>query len=145
MTVKHLDHVNLTVASFDETADWYHRVFGFEIVEEEVTDGVRWGVIRSGDALLCIYEHGAREFADRFELRRKNLHGVAHLALRITEPDEWMATARRENLEINYGGEIAWPSSRSWYVTDPTGYEIEVVSWKDDTVRFQPLGTTAKS
>ena len=62
MQVKHLDHVNLTVRSFDETVDWYRRIFGFEIVEEEVEDGVRWGVIRSGDAMLCIYEHPGREF-----------------------------------------------------------------------------------
>ena len=28
---------------------------------------------------------------------------------------------------------------RSWYIADPTGYEIEVVRWEKDEVRFRPL------
>ena len=137
MKTKHLDHLNLSVRSFDETADWYGRIFGFEIVEEEVSEGVRWGVLRSGDALLCIYEHSAREFLDRFQLREREFHGLAHFALRITDSDEWLAIAKREELAISYGGEVTWPHSRSWYVRDPTGYEIEVVHWQNDRVVFE--------
>ena len=33
MKVKHLDHLNLSVASFEKTSDWYQRVFGFAVVE----------------------------------------------------------------------------------------------------------------
>ena len=40
----------------------------------------------------------------------------------------------REGLEVE---EIVYPHSRSWYVYDPTGYEIEVVSWKGDRVAFE--------
>ncbi|MFI5403950.1 MAG: VOC family protein, partial [Planctomycetota bacterium] len=57
MTVTRLDHLNLTVRDFDETASWYGRVFGFEVVEKETdAQGRPWGVLRAGDALLCIYE-----------------------------------------------------------------------------------------
>ena len=137
MKVKHLDHLNLTVRSFEESADWYRRIFGFEVVEDEVSEGTRWGVLRSGDALLCIYENPDREFADRFQLRERNLHGVAHFALRILDENEWLEIARREGVTINYGGEVTWPHSRSWYIQDPTGYEIEVVRWNDDRIRFE--------
>ena len=78
-----------------------------------------------------------------FERGRRKLHGVAHIGLRILDANEWLATAKRENLEINYGGVVEWPRSRSWYVTDPTGYEIEVACWENDRVRFAPLSTTA--
>ncbi len=139
MAVRHLDHLNLSVNDFDETVAWYGRVFGFELVEETVTDGVRWGVIRSGDALLCIYEHGDREYFDRFQLADRKQHGLAHFALRIDDPDGWLEIARRENLTINYDGEITWPHSRSWYINDPTGYEIEVVRWQNDTIAFDPI------
>jgi catechol 2,3-dioxygenase-like lactoylglutathione lyase family enzyme len=54
MKVQHLDHINITVRDFDQTVDWYRRMFDFELVEEDTTDEVRWGVIRSGEALLCI-------------------------------------------------------------------------------------------
>jgi catechol 2,3-dioxygenase-like lactoylglutathione lyase family enzyme len=74
MKVRHLDHINMTVRDFDQTVDWYGRVFDFELVEEALTDGVRWGVIRSGEALLCIYEDPNREHLDRFELKDRGLH-----------------------------------------------------------------------
>ncbi len=31
MNLKNIDHLNLTVANFDETVAWYGRVFGFEL------------------------------------------------------------------------------------------------------------------
>ncbi|GJM44580.1 MAG: hypothetical protein DHS20C21_14220 [Gemmatimonadota bacterium] len=139
MSVKHLDHLNLTVRNFDESVEWYGRIFGFEKVEEDFQDGVHWGVIRSGDALLCIYEYPTPEHLDRFAARDRGLHSLNHFALRITDADEWLATARREKLKINYGGEVEWPNSRAWYVNDPTGWEIEVVHWKNDEVKFAPL------
>ena len=136
MKVKHLDHLNLSVQSFSETADWYGRVFGFEVVEDKVDQGMRWGVIRSGEAMLCIYEHPELEFADSDEVRAKGLHGINHFGLRITDRETWEETVRREGIEVNYGGPVRWPHSTAWYVTDPTGYEIEVALWDDDETRF---------
>ncbi|MBK9974810.1 MAG: VOC family protein [Planctomycetes bacterium] len=39
MQVKHLDHINLSVASFAKTAQWYERVFGFYVVEQGLREG----------------------------------------------------------------------------------------------------------
>lgn len=143
MQVKQLDHLNLSVQNFDTTVDWYGRVFGFELVEEDVQDGVRWGVIRSGEAMLCIYEHPEHESTDRWKLARRKHHGVAHFGLRVTDADTWRATLAREALPILYGGPVEWQHSVSWYINDPTGYEIEVVSWNHDQIHFEPLGATA--
>jgi hypothetical protein len=105
-------------------------------VEEGLQDGVRWGVIRSGDAMLCIYEHAERRHLDRFELGDHKLHGMAHFGLRITDENEWLETIERENLPLLYDGVIQWPHSLAWYITDPTGYEIEVALWKDGRIDF---------
>lgn len=139
MRVRHLDHLNMTVRDFDQTVEWYGRVFGFELVEEEVTEGVRWGVIRSGEALLCVYEDLNREHLDRFELRDRGLHGMAHFGLRITDEDEWLEVVDREQIEVLYGGTVEWPHSRSWYLKDPTGYEIEVALWHEDQIAFDAM------
>ena len=129
-----MDHLNISVRSFDETADWYARVFGFEVVEDEIdADGVRWGVIRSGEAMLCIYEHPELESG---RPRDRGLHGINHFGLRITDREEWERILEHENLELTWGGEIRWPHSTAWYVTDPTGYEIEVALWDGDKVAF---------
>ncbi|MCA8946658.1 MAG: VOC family protein, partial [Planctomycetes bacterium] len=57
MKVKQLDHLNLSVINFEQSAEWYKRVLGFEIVEQGIQDGQPWGVIKNGDAMLCIYQH----------------------------------------------------------------------------------------
>ncbi len=139
MKIKQLDHLNLSVDSFSDTTNWYARVLGFELVEEGVQDGIRWGVIRSGDAMLCIYEHPEREHCDRFELADRKLHGVAHFGVRITDVDEWLEVLAREKPRLLYDGEITWPNSRAWYILDPTGYEIEVAYWQNDVIVFPPL------
>ncbi len=136
MHLKNIDHINLTVADFDKTVAWYARVFGFELVEEAMQDDIRWGVIRNGDVMLCIYEHTECRHEDRFAMRKKHLHGINHFGLRITDQEDWEATIERENLTILYNGPISWPNNTSWYVADPTGWEIEVALWKDDTIRF---------
>jgi len=140
LIVKHLDHLNISVRDFDETVKWYARVFGFAKVEDGVQDGVRWGVIRGGDAMLCIYEHPSRKHLARFELAGRKVHGVSHFGLRITDEKEWLAIVEREKLDILYDGVIGWPNSQSWYLKDPTGYEIEVALWTNDQIGFGTPG-----
>jgi catechol 2,3-dioxygenase-like lactoylglutathione lyase family enzyme len=127
-----MDHVNLTVRDFKETVDWYRKVFQFKLVEEALSDGVRWGILRSkegsGDHMLCIYEYAERSFWDRHELRRRGLHGVSHWGFRISDPAAWLETLRRLGLDA---ARWEYPHSVSWYVQDPTGYEIEVAYWKE--------------
>lgn len=136
MNVKHLDHLNLSVRNFKETADWYGRVFGFEVVESGLWKGRPWGVLKAGDAMLCAYEDAERKFVDGDGLKASHQHGLNHFALRISDREIWQRTIERENVQVEYGGPVAWPHSRSWYVCDPTGYEIEVVAWNSDEVRF---------
>lgn len=137
MTVKHLDHLNLTVNNFAETAAWYHRVFGFEIVEQGLYNNRPWGVIKAGDAMLCIYEDPKRTHIGSADMRSRGLHGLNHFALRITDPLAWRETMKLENIRPVDGEEWHWPHSTSWYIEDPTGYQIEVAAWDRDEVRFQ--------
>ena len=88
MNVKHLDHLNMSVNDLDETTAWYGRVFGFEVVEDGLSQsGVPFRVLRAGDAMLCIYAQPGREHLDSAALDTRRLHGVSHYALRITDVD----------------------------------------------------------
>jgi len=136
MQLKNIDHINLTVANFDETVAWYQRVFDFELVEEDVQDGTRWGVIRQGEVMLCIYQFAACRLEDRFSLRKMGLHGINHFGLRITDRDVWEKTIDQEKIQVLYDGPIRWKHSTSWYINDPTGWEIEIALWDNDTVVF---------
>jgi catechol 2,3-dioxygenase-like lactoylglutathione lyase family enzyme len=133
MAVKHLDHLNMSVRNLAESIDWYGRVFGFKKVEDGVIEGSPWAILRGGDALLCLYEHPERGEPDA---EKHGHHAPAHFGLRIDDKAAWEATVVREKVPVEYGGAFKWPHSTAWYVTDPTGYEIEVALWDDDRVRF---------
>ena len=131
MDVAGFDHLNLTVRDFGESVGWYGRVFRFALVEEGVREGVRWGVLRSGSgrgsAMLCIYERPDYLTADPESPRPERRHAIRHFGLRIDDEPSWRETLRREGLDHE---ETRWPRSTSWYVNDPTGYEIEVAHWR---------------
>ncbi len=133
MAVKHLDHLNLSVRDLDETVEWYGRVFGFAKVEGGVQDGRPWAILRCGEALLCVYQHPERGVPDPEE---HGHHGLAHFGLRIDDAKAWEGVVAREGVPVEYGGAVRWPHSTAWYVTDPTGYGIEVACWDDDRVTF---------
>ena len=136
MLVKHLDHLNLSVRNFAETAHWYHRVLGFEVVERGEHRGRPWGVLKSGQAMLCAYEDPDRVALIGDDLRVKALHGINHFAIRIADRSGWEKIVQLEGLKVEYGGAYKWPHSVSWYISDPTGYSIEVVSWNGDEIAF---------
>jgi lactoylglutathione lyase len=133
MAVKHLDHLNMSVKDLAESIAWYGRVFGFQKVEGGTIEGRPWAILRGGDALLCLYEHAKRKVPDP---EQHGHHGLAHFGLRIDDRVAWEATVAREKVAVDYGGAFRWPHSTAWYVSDPTGYEIEVALWDDDEVRF---------
>ncbi len=131
--VKHLDHLNLNVLDLEASLDWYSRVFGFEQVEGGVQAGQPWAIVRSGDALLCMYETGEATHRRREAPSRA---AINHFALRITDRDAWEATVAQEELTFSYTSPLTWPSSTAWYVDDPSGYQVEVVLWDEDRVSF---------
>jgi catechol 2,3-dioxygenase-like lactoylglutathione lyase family enzyme len=139
MDVSGFDHLNLTVRDLAESAAWYGRIFRFAVVEEGLWEGVRWAILRSaggrGDAMLCLYERPEYDGADPDLLGRRRMHGIRHFGLRIEDEAAWRELLRREALDTE---EMGWPNSTSWYVNDPTGYEIEVACWKGGRVRFSP-------
>jgi hypothetical protein len=83
--------------------------------------------------MLCIYHCPDYAFVDNAGQKGRGLHGIRHPGFRISDEARWRATIDREGLEVE---ERAYPHSYSWYVYDPTGYEIEVVLWKNDRVEF---------
>lgn len=141
MQVKHLDHLNLTVRSLEETRDFYQRCFGFEVVEAGVSRGTPYQILASGDAVLCAYEAPDRK-DPRQEIPGAPLrHTINHLGLRITDRAAWEAKIQSEDLDIHYGGPVDFPYSVSWYLSDPTGYTLEVALWDQDRLRFPSQGS----
>jgi len=136
MTIKHLDHLNLTVSDLEASVRWYGRVLGFSPVESGIYRGEPWKILRAGEAMLALYQRPGRHHPGDDERGRLDQLGVSHFGLRITDRETWERTIERERVEVAYGGSVRWPHSTSWYVEDPDGYEIEVALWDQDRVAF---------
>ncbi len=128
-TVRHIDHINATVANLDDAIAFYAKVFGFVTVER-VDKNPRWCVLRAADALLCLHEAPL----DRPRRVPREL-AICHFGLRIAgRPEDFRAHLVRVDVPIAL--DLEYPHSKSVYVKDPTGHLIEVAFWKDDVMRF---------
>ena len=137
--VQHLDHLNLSVADLADTVRWYALVFDFEQVEAGVNDdGQPWAILQSGQALLCVYQRPGATFVDRFARKARGEHGIAHFALKLSDREEFERRVKALGVRYTYGdGAIRYPASTSFYVADPTGYQIEVVFWDEGRAAFR--------
>ena len=86
--------------------------------------------------MLCIYEALDSFLLSKLEMKKKGLHYLAHVGLRITDKESWENIITRGSLSLLYDGVIQWSHSLAWYINDPTGREIEVVYWENDTINF---------
>ena len=139
MSVHQVDHLDLTVRDLEESIAWYSEIFGFHVVERGERPSGPWAIIRSGEALLCIYEAPLRKPPSRYLRDGGERHVVYHFGLRISGRTEWLQTVEKHQLELEFGGEAEYPHSSSWYVADPTGYSIEVVIWNENRIQFDDL------
>ena len=107
-----LDHINLTVASLEESIDWYKKIFGMELVEEGHEDEKKWAIVARNDSMLCLHEIVAGEATPNYESR----HKINHFGFRIPDRKKWEDIVKKYKLELFYGGVNHYPHSTSWYV-----------------------------
>ncbi len=119
--VKQIDHINMRVRNLDQSIEFYQRSFGFQMKEDRRDDPKGpWAIIGlRGVAYLCLYEHPGKRQAER-SLR------INHFGFVIENFDEAMAQLSAAGVEILYGGPLEWAHSRSIYIRDPSGHEIEL-------------------
>jgi catechol 2,3-dioxygenase-like lactoylglutathione lyase family enzyme len=120
--VKQMDHLNMGVRSIAETETFYRDLFGFEEKERGIgKDGEPFAIIAAADRVyLCIYEYG--------DLPRPDNHlFIYHFGLHLDDFDLALKELHERKIELEYGGVVQQGKSRSMYIRDPNGYEIELV------------------
>ena len=134
-----IDHINLSVKKFSESAKWYKDVFDFEIVEQGLYKGLPWGVLRSQDTMLCIYEEKDKQSASNDDSMLNQFYRVYHFGLRIKNKEDWELKVSSLKLKTYYQSPVKHTFSTSWYVHDPSGHEIEVACWENDEIKFKNI------
>lgn len=113
-----IDHVNMKVKSLKESVEFYKNLFGFDIKQEENPNkaDVPSMIIGNDTIKLCMYE--VPDMSPE--------GGIAHFGFNIENFDKVIERCKEYNVEILYGGIVDWESSKSVYIVDPSGYEVEL-------------------
>jgi len=113
-----IDHVNMKVKDLEKSVEFYKNLFGFEIKQEENPNKIDAPskIIGNDTIKLCMYE--VPDMSPE--------GGIAHFGFNITNFNEIIQKCKELDVEVLYGGIVDWDKSKSVYIVDPSGYEIEL-------------------
>lgn len=113
-----IDHVNMKVKNLDQSVKFYKNLFGFEVKQEENPNKIDAPskIIGNNSIKLCMYE--VPDMSPE--------GGIAHFGFNISNFNEIIKKCEELGVKILYGGTVDWEKSKSVYIVDPSGYEIEL-------------------
>ena len=113
-----IDHVNMKVKDLEKSVRFYAGLFGFETRQESNPNkaDLPSKIIGNDTVKLCMYEVPDMSPDG----------GIAHFGFSIANFDETIRRCKEFGAEVLYGGVVNWESSRSVYIVDPSGYEVEL-------------------
>ena len=109
-----MDHVNMTVKNLEESVEFYKNLFGFKVKKEQPEHKSK--IIGNDKVKLCLYE----------DPQMSTEGGIAHFGFNIENFDEIMEKCKSLNVKVYYDGPVQFEKSRSIYISDPSGYDIEL-------------------
>ncbi|MGH1567998.1 MAG: VOC family protein [Nitrosopumilus sp.] len=114
-----MDHVNMNVKNLTQSVEFYRNLFGFEIRKADNSPNkldVPSQIIGNDSIKLCLYE----------DPQMSTSGGIAHFGFHVANFDQIMGKCKELNVEVLYGGPVEFEKSRSVYIKDPSGYDIEL-------------------
>ena len=113
-----IDHVNMKVKDLEKSVEFYKNLFGFEIKQEENPNKIDAPskIIGNDTIKLCMYEIP--------DMSPEG--GIAHFGFNISNFNEIIQKCKELGVEVLYDGIVDWDKSKSVYIVDPSGYEIEL-------------------
>jgi len=118
LKAKTIDHVNMKVKDLNASVKFYKNLFGFDIKQEENENkiDVPSKIIGNDSIKLCLYEVP--------DMNPEG--GIVHFGFNIENFDEIISKCEEFEVKILYGGIVNWGKSKSVYIVDPSGYELEL-------------------
>jgi len=104
----------MTVKNLEESVEFYKKLFGFEVKKEQTE--YKSKIIGNDNIKLCLYE----------DPEMKPEGGIAHFGFHVENFDEIMETCKLLGVKVFYDGPVQFEKSRSIYIEDPSGYDIEL-------------------
>jgi len=113
-----IDHVNMKVRNLKDSLKFYNDLFGFEVKKEDNPNksDVPSLIIGNTSIKLCLYE--VPDMSPE--------GGIAHFGFHVSNFNEVLDKCKQLGIQVLYGGTVDWEKSKSVYIKDPSGYELEL-------------------
>ena len=113
-----MDHVNMKVKNLAQSVEFYKNLFGFEVKKEENPNMLDAAskIIGNDTIKLCLYE----------DPNMSPEGGIAHFGFNISNFDDIIQKCNELGVEILYDGPVQFEKSKSVYIKDPSGYDVEL-------------------
>jgi lactoylglutathione lyase len=125
MTEFRYDHVHLRSPDPDETARYYQRMFGAEIVKSVMSNGLPRTDIRLGGQMFFIAQ--VPPDAELAEKPEGSFVGLDHLGLRVNGIDAVCAELKAKGAEFTVEPKTIRPGVRIAFVRGPQNVLIEIL------------------
>ena len=102
----------MTVKDLRASLAFYKALFGFDVVEADPGANIPWAIIKSGAAMLCLYEHPQLPEGPHFPDTPNQL-GMSHFALRLEDAGSFEELTRALGIPLLFGGPVRWRHSTS--------------------------------
>ena len=118
LNINNVDHLNMNVTNLKNSQDFYQKLFGLKVFEEGTSSsGNAYSIVGlPNKVFLCLYE--GKETAKKQTLN--------HFGINIEDFDQAIESLQKESIPLLYGGVIQYEKSKSAYIADPDGNEIEL-------------------
>lgn len=111
-----IDHINMQVRDLEQSCQFYQKLLGFTVLEDMPEHQGK--IIGGKQALLALYQNPDLDLSEQ--------SGFNHVCFHIENFDDIKQQCKELGIEIKYDGAVQWPHSKSIYIDDPNGYEIEL-------------------
>jgi lactoylglutathione lyase len=120
---RRIDHVQISVRDLEVSAGFYAALFGIEL-KEEGEGASRWCILGAPDRFyLCLIEVPETE-----PFKIEGIH-INHVGFVVDDIDETVRRIRALGLRLEGNDTtLDWPRSRSAYIMDPDGIQIEITN-----------------
>jgi len=119
------DHVHLRSPNPDETAAYYERMFGAQIIKSVMSNGIERTDMNLGGVMVFIAQ--VPEGAELSNKREGSFVGLDHLGLRVTNIDAVCDELKAKGAEFTVEPKTIRPGVRIAFVRGPQNVLIELL------------------
>lgn len=126
-------HIGISVANAEESAAWYNRMFGFEVVTRINQKGMSVVHIQRGNCYIELFQvEDAKPLPDyrRDPTKDLSVHGTVHFAFQVVDVSTAIKELREKGAEIAMEP-IDTPGIAFAFVRDNSGNCFELIQYKN--------------